>query len=343
MSIRRNLAGGIAMVTLAALSAPASAQDSDGPRHLSPGSVMIFPLFDSRPGFNTIITVTNTNTSETVCPPTRFMQGDVTVHYTYVEGDTWLESDLDEDLTPGDTLTVLARGHNREQKQGWLWVEARDREVPERAIDFDFLIGSAIVVNMDFDFEWEYAPYVFRSLAKENGSSFDETRCGHAYVDGGPGEADFQADFDGVEYDFFPRFLYIDQFFGEGDPLELPGSQRFSNTLYLMSTEMTGTSVNILFWNNNETRFSRGFQFDCFTEASLSEISNIALESQIRSRYNSNELMGIPYGWVSFDAPFDGILGCFVQKISSTGAALAAGDALHFAGFREGVSIPRNF
>lgn len=339
MSSRRNMVGGIAMLTLACLSAPAIAQESDGPRHLSPGSVMIYPLFDSRPGFNTIITVTNTNTSLVTCPPTDFREGDVTVHYAYIESDTWLEFDLEEPLTPGDTLTVLARGHNREQKQGWLWVEARDPEVPDRAIDFDYLIGSAIVVNADFNFEWEYAPYTFRSLAEESGAAWGETVCGHYYVDGGADADDYSLNFDGTEYDYFPRTLYIDQFFGEGNPDELPGAQSFGNTLYLMSTEMTGTSVSILFWNNNETRFSRGFQFDCWTEASLSEISNIALESNLRSRYDASELNGIPYGWVSFDSA-DGILGCFVQNISG-GGTLAAGDALHFTGYREDVYIPR--
>lgn len=341
MSSRRNTVGGIAMLALACLSAPALAQDSDGPRHLSPGSVMIFPLFDSRPGFNTIITVTNTNTSNIQCPPTSFREGDVTVHYAYIESDTWLEFDLDENLTPADTLTVLARGHNREQKQGWLWVEARDPEVPTRGIDFDFLIGSAIVVNSDFDFEWEYAPYTFRALTEESGSDHGSTSCGHLYVDEGSENDDFTLDFDGVEYDFFPKTLYIDQFFGEGNPPELPGTQTFSNTLYLMSTQMTGTTVNILFWNNNEVRFSRGFQFDCWTEASLSEISNIALESNLRSSYDSGELNGIPTGWVSFNSE-DGILGCFVQRISGApNEVLAAGDALHFTGFREGVTIPR--
>jgi hypothetical protein len=336
------MVGGIAMLTLACLSAPAFAQDpSDGPRHLSPGSVMIYPLFDSRPGFNTIITVTNTNTSFVQCPPTSFREGDVTVHYAYIESDTWLEFDLEEPLTPGDTLTVLARGHNREAKQGWLWVEARDPEVPDRAIDFDFLIGSAIVVNSDFNFEWEYAPYTFRALVEESGEDFGATSCGHFYADGGADEDDFTLDFDGVEYDFFPRTLFIDQFFGEGDPAELVGPQTFSNTLYLMSTEMLGTTVNFLFWNNNETRFSRGFQFDCWTEASLSEISSIALESNLRSRYDASELHGIPYGWVSFTSE-DGLLGCFVQNISgAAGEVLAAGDALHFTGYREDVTIPR--
>jgi hypothetical protein len=317
------LVGGIAMLALACLSAPASAQVSDGPRHLSPGSVLIFPLFDSREGFNTIITVTNTNTNTTVCD-SNFRQGDVVAHFTYVEADTWLEFDIPEELTPADTITVLARGHNAEQKQGWLWVESRDIEVPDRAIDFDYLIGSAIVVNSDFNFEWEYAPYTFRALTEETAQSFGETSCGHDYVDDG---TDFTADFNGTEYDFFPETLYIDQFFGEGDPAELPGTQTFSNTLYLMSTQMTGTTVSFLFWNNNETRFSRGFQFDCWTEASLSEISNIALQQNIRSRYDDSELLGIPYGWVSMVAS-DGLLGCFVQNISGgAGASLAAGDA----------------
>src|SRR5262249_21065402 len=139
MTGRTRFSLGIAALAAVALAAPASAQ-SDGPRHLSPGSVLIFPLFDKTPGFNTIITVTNINTNQ-VLHDNDFRGGDVLVHYTYVDGDTWLESDVDEFLTPKDTLSVLVSEHDfGAADKGWLWVEARDPEFPDRPIDFDFLI-----------------------------------------------------------------------------------------------------------------------------------------------------------------------------------------------------------
>jgi len=348
MSRSRILVGGIATLALAAFTTTAFAQPwSDGPRHLTPGSILIFPLFDSNQG-NTIINITNTNTDSSDCENGRRdgKTGDVTVHYTYIDGVTWEEFDLFEVLTPGDTLSVLARGHNHEQQKGWLWVEATDIEEDTRAIDFDYLIGSALVVKTDVDFEWEYAPYTFRALVEEQGDqSKGLTSCDFYFVDGPYDQSDTdstQVNFDGSEYDYFPETLYIAQFFGEGESEEFEG-RVFANKLYLLSTAPFGTDLSILIWNNNEERCSRTFSFDCWTEVALSDISKCALQENLNEDSDNSELLSIPYGWVSFNSN-DGILGCFVQTItpSTDGSkdVLAAGDALHFAGFRS-TYLPR--
>jgi hypothetical protein len=332
---------GLAALTVAALATPALAQ-SDGPRHLVPGSVMIFPVFDARDGFDTVITVTNTNTDRRVAD-NRFRYGDVSVHFVYVDGETWLEFDVDEPLTPGDTFSTLASAHAIDNMQGWLWVEARDPERPECPIDFDFLIGSAILTSLDFNLEWEYAPYTFRGLPDERAEAgqFGYSGNGWAFIedcDEDP-DTDVTLDFDGIEYDYFPRYIYIDQYFGEGTAPELP-SATFANAAYILSTEMEGTAGTILFYNNNERVFSRGFRFDCWTCQPLSGFSNQALQANTRIGYNPAELKGIPYGWLRFDSPVDPILGTFVQQITRNALDFVAGDTMHFSGTRE-AHIPR--
>lgn len=334
---------GFAALTVAALASPALAQ-SDGPRHLVPGSVMIFPVFDARDGFDSIITVTNTNDDRRV-NENRWRNGDVSVHFVYIDGETWLEFDVDELLTPSDTISVLASQHAIDNMQGWLWVEARDPERPGCPIDFDYLIGSAILTNADFNLEWEYAPYTFRALPGENRESeFGYSGNGHAYVEDCDAiEEGLEAsylDFDGSEYDYFPRYIYIDQYFGEGSPAEVPGGGTFANTAYILSTEMEGTSGTILFYNNNEREFSRGFRFDCWVGQALSAFSNQALESNTRIGYDSSELKGIPYGWLRFDSR-DPVLGAFVQQITKGGQSFIAGDLMHFSGYRDDARILR--
>lgn len=330
---------GFAALAVAALATPALAQPSDGPRHLVPGSVMIFPVFDARDGFNTVITVTNTNADRQVAP-NGLRGGDVLVHYVYVDAETWLEFDVEEPLTPSDTISVLANQHTVDNMQGWLWVEARDPENPQCPIDFDYLIGSAILTNSDFNMDWEYAPYTFRALPGNTAgvAQFGYSGNGHAFVED-CNNLDGFLDFNGVEYDFFPRYIYIDQFFAEGSPAELPAAT-FSNSAYLLSTEMEGTAGTILFYNNNERQISVGFRFDCWTCQPLTGFSAQANVASMRVGYDPTELNGIPYGWLRFDSPTDPILGAFVQQIARGAQEYIAGDAMHFAGFRP-ARIPR--
>lgn len=331
---------GFAALAVTALATPAIAQPiSDGPRHLVPGSVMIYPVFDARDGFDTIITVTNINDDRRV-NDNRFRGGDVVVHYVYVDAETWLEFDIEEPLTPSDTISVLASQHAVDNMQGWLWVEARDPENPSCPIDYDYLIGSAILTNAEFNLDWEYAPYTFRGLPEDRADAgqFGYSGNGHAYIEDCD-NLDGELNFDGVEYDYFPRYIYIDQYFGEGNPGELPGAA-FSNSAYLLSTEMEGTAGTILFYNNNERQFSRGFRFDCWTCQPLTGFSEQATQANTRVNYDPTELMGIPYGWLRFDSHTDPILGAFVQVITRGPNSFIAGDAMHFSGTREAV-IPR--
>jgi hypothetical protein len=288
------------------------------PRHAEPGSILIFPCFDARPRKGTLVTVTNTNKNTQRCSQDRYLRnGDVDVLYTYIDGENWLEFNVTERLTPGDTLTVLANEHNPESNHGWLWVEARD-PVSGEAIDFDFLIGSAIIVDTDVDFLFSYTPYAFRGLP-EGGGGAGTDACDRDFTDLNDNRA---ADFDGEEYDLFPDELLLDQFFQEAGP--------FRDELTLLSTSMQGTSVTLLVHNNREQSFSRGFTFDCWTRGPLGLISNVFG----RLNGDPDELRmstgrSVQTGWIRFRSA-DPILGVFMHRVRET--PLAGGRELQYQG-----------
>jgi len=322
---------------VSALGATAVAQ----PLHLQPGSVLVFPLYDSSPGAGTVICVTNLNDDNLFCPNSDFRQGDILVHYQYIDGATWQEFDRFEFLTPGDTLCVLADLHNPEQDQGFLVVSAVDPSNMDRRVDFDHLIGSSIVVQSGLNFLWSYTPYAFRALPSA-GAPGDP--CNLPSTDA---DADTAIDWDGTEYDVFPAQLFIDSFFEE--------TGGFENQLTLLTTAGANytAEVRFLFWNNIEMKFSRSFEFVCWHTCPLSEISNI-----VTNLGGDEEELGQgarETGWASIMGSriIDGagnpvqndgggnavppILGVFSQFI--TGSDFSAGHALHYRGSVDGLEM----
>ncbi len=323
-------------VSIGWMTPEASAQ----PLHAEPGSVLIFPLFDSTAGNNTLLTVTNINEDERVCLPFNgFRKGDIQLHYVYFS-DVWAQSDTDENLTPADTLTVLARGHNPNQENGFLVVEARDPETNFPST-FNYLLGSAIVVNSEFDFQWSYTPYAFESLGRGGAP------CQNILEQ--PGDPTFDTlDFDGIEYSAFPSTLYLDHFFGEGEAR--PGVT-FSNMLYLLSTDPGGplpeemTNVDVQGYNNNERGFSRSFRFNCYTVTTLNDITNAASQAALATDGNPDELGGISSGWLRMstrNSTGHGLLGVFAHMADINGNSFVAGRELQYTGTRQ-VSLPRGF
>jgi len=309
-----------------------------------PGSLLIFPLFDSGDSRTTIITVTNINPDHSDSDCRNYARGEVLLHYVYIDSEDWTLSDTDELLSPNDTLSVFARDHNPNQQKGFLIIYAQD-PVDYSLIDFDHLIGSAIIVNTAFDFKWSYLPISFS--ARGNGG---ESECGHYRVNG-----DWESDdlhFDGKHYDSFPNTLLLNEFFGEGSPPDHPDLS-FSNKLYMMSTSSGVTPIDLLGWNNNEKRFSRTFSFVCWLETTLGDITGAVTQGNLSRDGNPDELRGVATGWLKFvpDQSYGpvGILGIFAQQADIRGATFATGFNLHFAKLVDGpgglngiyVSLPR--
>lgn len=337
----------LALAVLVVWAGPAAAQ----PAHARPASALFFPVYDSSPNAGTVISVTNTNSSRLSCG-NGFRTGDVCVHYTYYDSEVCLEVDKTECLTPGDTLTLLADRHNPEGTRGWLWVEARDPETQE-AIDFDYLVGSAIVVlagggaeEEDTDFMWSYTPYAFRALVVDCPPE-GESNCGFCFTDFvNPGFADF-----GVEYESFPGTLYLDNFFAED------GTPNIENTLYLMIPDGIGGfnfRLNVIGFNNNEVLFSRILTIPCWFANSLGSITSQVKEPNLKigaaDELPNPKSGGFLYtGWMRFrvtasgEQDTRGVLGVFVNEIGGANP-FAAGRELQYEGSADvPVSIRRFF
>ena len=311
------------------------------PLQNQPASVLVYPLFDSQPATSTIINVTNTNTDRSVCVDNDNLQvGDVRLHYVYYGAQMadleagiaapWLEFDRFEDLTPGDTLSVLASQHNPEGEIGFLTVKSLTPDTDE-ALDFDYLIGSAYIANSNLDIIWCYLPYSFQG--EGNGST---STCGHDLVDG-PGTI-----FDGSSYSYFPDKLFIDSFFEEGN--------RFENALTLMSTSGQDyiNETDFLIWNNREERFSRTHKFVCWTSLPLSGVSQV-----VKNLGGDPDEFLVQTGWIRIngrrvldlsgnpvtDGDFnDGpaLLGVYMQTVRTE---FQSGHELHFDG-SQNASLP---
>ncbi|MBI1853954.1 MAG: hypothetical protein HYR85_26755 [Planctomycetes bacterium] len=285
-----------------------------------PASALIFPLVDSRTGKGTLISITNTNEDRTSCSSSDFRSGDVCLQYTYFANDAsrghCREFDVSECLTPGDTLTVIADQHNPNMEIGWLWVEARDPESFE-AIEFDFLIGSAIIVDTGLDFMARYIPYGFRANC-----TFHVDRCGRGLTDcNSDGAANF-----GREYDAWPATLFVDSFFQEGGT-----NPEFTDTIALASCETSGTTfVDSFIWNNRERRFSRDFEFECFFVGTIGDITNVAGNLGGDPNELTSGSRSIQTGWLHLTGENAPILGVFIQKIANT--SFGDGDVLEYDG-----------
>ena len=93
------------LFALLAAERPAPAQ----PNYLEPGSLLVYPLVDSRMGIGrgTVISVTNTNGNRVIDPVTGYRRGTTQVRFYYVtlSGTGWQLTDIPELLTPRDILT----------------------------------------------------------------------------------------------------------------------------------------------------------------------------------------------------------------------------------------------
>jgi hypothetical protein len=289
-----------------------------------PSTAMVFPLFDSTRNHGTFITVTNVNASRAICD-NGFRRGDVCVMYTYFGfdslGNHCNELDTLHCLSPGDTLTLIADQDNPQGEVGWLWVEARDPETLE-AIDFNFLVGSAIIVDIGTNFLFQYLPFSFPSLRTAGGpvggGSSAADGCGHRFSDF---DQNGRADFDGVEFGFWPNRLILDQFFQEGGT-----NPNFTNEIAIATCDLDrsdgdDTRIRLEIWNNKEDRFSGSFEFECFFRGELHELSQLVRD--LRGDPNelvTNSVRSLQTGWMSLDGS-DPIVGVFMQRIVRTNFA----------------------
>ncbi len=222
---------------------------------LTPGSALVYPVQytgqtvqKSGLGGITVICVTNTNLDP--------VGGSTNVHFEYVntveQNGEIVHCDVMnrvENLTPGDTLCVLATCHNAGPRTaGYLVVSAQDPSAFDEAWAFDHLIGSEIVVD--------HTGAAFTMNAIPFKSPCTETSA--TDLDG-----DEQLDFDGLEYEGIPDELYLDSFVAT-----VGGS--------LILINLTGgpkhkASVALDVFNDNEFALSATVSFQCWMQRCLGD------------------------------------------------------------------------
>lgn len=248
------------------LSSPARAQLPE------PGSALIYPEFDNRPGRATVFTITNTDPSASV-----------RVHYVFLRSTDCVEFDRSELLTPNDTFSAVTANFVPGSTRGWFYAFAQ-HATTGRAISRNRLIGMESVFDGVATTSYSLAAIAFRSpLATDIPTDLD---------------SDGTVDLDGQEYAAFAEEVLIPRFIGQ--------TANYREELILIP--LTGgdeftSSVRFLIFNDNESVFSASYNVNCWARVPLTSISSAFSNSfLISSPDDPDEHLGIyETGWFLVD------------------------------------------
>lgn len=272
----------------------------------SPASLLVYPCFDNSRSTESLITVTNTNTASD--------SSNVQVEFIYINGSNCLETNRTRTLTPGDTLTVLARADNPNAQAGYLYVFAKRNG---QAISFNHLIGTSITLsgNDQRDFQLDAIP--FRAIAAE-GTATDT--------------GDGRRDLDGSEYEQAPGELAFPRFVGQYE-----GEVESRLILINLVGARFNAVLDFLVYNDNEEVFSAQRTIDCWDRVLLSDVNGVFNHDFLynNTNHNVNEVHGYSVnetGWFtvkgtvansSADVVLNpAILGALVESIHGDGGGM---------------------
>lgn len=245
-----------------------------------PGSLLLYPEFDNRPGRTTYVTITNSS-----C---QWPSAGVFVEFVYIDKENCLETNRTTFLTACDTYTVVTSAHNPNPSRGFMYAFAKD--ALGRPISFNYLIGDLLIADGVDGHQYSVVPVAFRSPV---------ARGGFTDLDG-----DDIRDLNGFEYDQAPDTLLIPRFLGQ-DP---PGSNVFQSELVVLG--LSGgvsfqTVVSIIGFNDNEVPFFVTKQFYCWEKWKLTDISNAFTNTYLQNSGDDPlEIIGNPAresGWFRID------------------------------------------
>ncbi len=257
-------------LTFVSLSAARTGEDIPVFHEMNPGSFLVFPLFDVRPGYATQIRITNTSSSTSarvqlnfVCPGTR--------------DDNYCDAlDRHIAITPYGTYVANVADFNPPCQEGYIvaFVENGNYE----AIAFDHLIGSYHIAH---EGSREAASAISIQSVKEEGENLgadDELQFG---ATSGPDP----------DYKSLPTHLFTDfQAVHNGAGSEL--------ILLTLDTIAGGynpiTSFDIRFWNEREVPFSTSWEFVCWTRVPLERIDYNFFADNLGTNYGAIALWPEP-------------------------------------------------
>jgi hypothetical protein len=253
-----------------------------------PGSLLVFHEFNNRHGVQNLITVTNTADGDATTDT-------INVEYVYrarygYDGQelNCLETNRTRTLTPNDTLSVFTVLDNPNYEQGYLYVFAKSRTTG-RAVKFDHLIGTNLVLDGVLIFDYQVNPAVFKA--------------GEALASGAQTDLDSDGirDLNGNEYAQAPDQILIPRFIGN-----IPHFLESELVLVNLTGGAAFTSIlDFLAYNDNEEVFSTQYQFKCWDRVPLLEISGIFANAFLATtNHAANEIAGATTtetGWIRID------------------------------------------
>jgi hypothetical protein len=256
--------------------APVVSADSAG-RH--PGSLLIYPIFDSGPRAGTVISVANVSTTVSV-----------DAHFIYIDADNdWREFNRFELLTPRDEFTIRASTHVAGAKRGFLYVvaEIANGGTKRDPDTLNYLIGDEIVVDSsdNFLYAFEAIPFCRKAGAIDNG--------------------DDVLDFNNEEYFKVSDKMYVSSFLG--NTYVKDATDNLTTTLIfvaLVGSSDYETRLDLLPYNNNEDEYSAGYRFRCWAAVKARDIDDLFSDTFLKSQPTwDNREIGLPWtsGWVEID------------------------------------------
>ncbi len=216
----------------------------------NPGSVLIYPIYDSQPGSGTVISITNVKNDPTF-NANQNLNGVVDVHFIYIDGEYWTEFNRFERLTPNDTFTCLSNVHNPNSEVGFLYAIALDPST-QQPVSHNHLIGDEIVADGSGNWLYGFDAIAFKCLAAEG--------------DAGDANGNELIDLDGVEYEAVADEMLISSFIA--DDVVTPMLVLVS----LIPDDNFETRLDFAIYNNNEFEFSAEHAFRCFDVVDLIDI-----------------------------------------------------------------------
>ena len=253
----------------------------------APGSLLIYPEFDNRPGFLTIHSVTNTSKLDTI-----------KVKLEYVDAVDCSRADRSVTLTPSDTFTFVTSAYIAEQTHGYAYMYAQCTQSGP-AVVFNHLIGNLLVMDGYEAIAYGMNPIAFRGIGMDgDGETIGNGSCGFLMTDL---NNDGLRGLDGMEYDPVPDEILIPRFLGQNEVRQselimigLSGGVKFETTL------------DFLIYNDNEEVFSTQYSFKCWERTPLLNITNLFSNDYLATATANNpeEVWGdstIESGWMRID------------------------------------------
>lgn len=247
----------------------------------SPGSLLVYPVYDSNPGSGTLISLTNTKEDPSFNPNTN-LNGVVDVHFVYIDGVNWSEFNRFERLTPNDTFTIVASSHNPNSEMGFLYCIALS-PVTREPIAFNWLIGDEIVADGSGNWLYGFDAIAYKSLAPE-GQPTDVNLDGLLSLDG-------------TEYEAVPDTLAISSFLAVGT------TEADLVLISLLGDSDYQTRIDFEIFNDNEVEFSATYSFRCWTTVAIDAIDQVFTHSFLITTNVDPRSNGVPQttGWVRID------------------------------------------